>query len=81
MTTLEVTLNWEIYPLMKALAMVSVVMSVRGLISGQHVNQSIQVRRYVKPLDGGSGPTTSLWMMLNRASGVGSDEGEAVVCL
>ena len=38
-------------------ATVSAVMLGMGIASGQRVNWSIQVRRYMKPLEGGRGPT------------------------
>ena len=53
-------------PLTKASATDSAVMLVKGITSGQRVNLSMQVRMYVKPLDGGSGPTRSMWIMSNR---------------
>ena len=37
----------DIHPLMKAFATDSAVMSDRGMASGQRVNRSMQVRRYV----------------------------------
>ena len=49
-----------IQPVTKACAMVGAVMSGRGMASGQRVKRSTQVRRYVNPLDGGSGPTRSI---------------------
>ena len=51
------------------------------MASGQRVNRSTQVRRYVYPLDGGSGPTKSMWMTLKRASGLGKVDSGKVVCL
>ena len=81
MTILEGTPNREIHPLMKALATVSAVISVRGIASGERENRSIHVRRYVNPLDSGSGLTMSMWMISNRVSGVGNDKSGAVVCL
>ena len=49
-----------IQPVTKACATVGAVMSGRGMASGQRVKRSTQVRRYVNPLDGGSGPTRSI---------------------
>ena len=45
------------------------------------MKRSTQVRRYVNPRDGGSGPTRSMWMTSKRASGTGKVESGAVVCL
>ena len=56
-------------------------MSGRGIASGQQVKRSMQVSsRYACPLDGGSGPTTSICTQLNRESGVGKDERGERVC-
>ena len=49
-----------IQPLTKACATVGAVMSGRGMASGQRVKRSTQARRYVNPLEGGSGPTKSM---------------------
>ena len=57
-------------PLTNASATVSAVMFVIGMASGQRVKLSTQVRRYVKPPEGGSGPTISMCTMSKRASGV-----------
>ena len=78
---LEGTPKRDIHPLMKAFATDSAVMSVRGMASGQRVNRSTQVRRYAYPLDGGSGPTKSMWMTLKQASGLGKVDNGEVVCL
>ena len=50
----------EIQPLRNACAMASVVIELSGIASGQRVKRSTHVRRYVKPWDGGRGPTMSI---------------------
>ena len=47
-------------PATRACATASAVMHCRGNASGQRVNRSMQVRRYVNPFDGGRGPTMSM---------------------
>ena len=59
-----------IQPLTNASATVSAVMLLMGMASGQRVKQLMQVRRYVKPRDGGSGPIISMCTMSKRASSV-----------
>ena len=49
-------------------ATVSAVMLGMGIASGQRVNWSIQVRRYMKPLEGGRGPTMSMCTLSKCAS-------------
>ena len=75
----EGTPKREMQPARKAWATDSAVMEVRGIASGQRVNLSTHVRRYVNPRDGGSGPTRSMWMTSKRASGFGKVEPGACV--
>ena len=49
-----------IHPLKKASATVSARMSTNGMASGQRVNRSTQVSRYLKPSEYGRGPTISI---------------------
>ena len=48
-------IQWET----RACAQLVAVVSPRGMASGQRENRSTNVRRWVKPLEGGSGPTRS----------------------
>ena len=59
------------HPLTNALATMSAVIAEIGMASGQRVNLSTQVRR---PFAGGSGPTMSMWITSNLASGVAKVE-------
>ena len=70
-----------IQPLTNASATVSAVMFVMGMASGQRVKRSTQVRRYLKPREGGSGPTISTCTMSKRASGVENVARGVTVCL
>ena len=79
--TVEGTPNLAIQPRTKALATDSAVMSIRGNASGQCVNLSMHVRRYLYPWEGGRGPTISTWTTSKRASGGLKDNIVAVVCL
>ena len=56
------TPNLEIHVLIRALAYSVVVVSRRGIASGQGVVLSIMVRRCVKPEDGVRGPTILIWI-------------------
>ena len=51
-----------IQPEMKARATVSAVIFGIGMASGQRVKPSMQVSRYVYPLECGRGPTRSMWI-------------------
>ena len=70
-----------IHPFTNASATVSAVMWGMGIASGQRVNRSIQVRRYLKPLEGGRGPTMSMCTLSKRASGVENVARGVIVCL
>ena len=48
-------IQWET----RACVQLVAVVSLRGMASGQRENRSTTVRRWVKPLEGGSGPTRS----------------------
>ena len=52
------------------MATVSAEMSGIGMASGHRVNRSMTVKRYDCPLEGGRGPTMSMWTWSNLASGV-----------
>ena len=68
-----------IQPEMKAQAMVSAVICGIGMASGQCVKRSMQVSRYVYPLEGERGLTRSMWMWSKRMSGLAKvDRG--VIC-
>ena len=73
------TLNLEIQPVTKTWATDSAVMSVMAIAAGHQVKQSMQVRRLVKPWDGGRGPTRSSFIWLKRASGVANVESHSVL--
>ena len=45
-----------------ALAHASAEVEVRGIASGNQVALSIMVKRWVYPLEGGRGPTMSIWV-------------------
>ena len=66
--------------LIKARATVSAVISGIGIASGQRVNRSMHVRRYLLLLDTGRGPTMSRWMWSKRASGLAKVPIGAFVC-
>ena len=51
-----------------------------GMASGQRVKRLTQVRRYVQPREGGSGPTISMCTMSKRASGVENVARGVTVC-
>ena len=55
----------------KARQMVMVEVSAMGIASGHLEKRSTIVRRWEKPLEGGSGPTRSRWMCSKRAAGMG----------
>jgi hypothetical protein len=63
------TPKWAIQPLNRAAAQSVAVMEERGIASGHRVDLSTTVNRYVKPWEGGSGPTKSTWMCEKRLSG------------
>lgn len=48
----------------------------KGLALGQQVNRLTTVSRYMKMLDGGNGPTKSMWMYLKWCSGGWSELGD-----
>ena len=52
---MPMAIQWET----RACAQLVAVVSLRGIASGQRENRSTTVRRCVKPLEGGSGPTRS----------------------
>ena len=68
--TVDGTPNHEIHPLTNALATTSAVIAEIGMASVQRVNLSTHVKRYEQPSKGGSGPTMSMWIKWNLASGV-----------
>ena len=43
------------------LATVLAVPSGMGIVSGHRVKRSMQVSKYTEPLEGGKGPTRSMW--------------------
>ena len=47
---------------------------MRGNASGQRVKRATQVRRYIKPCDGGRGPTISTGILSNHVSETGKEE-------
>ena len=55
----EGTPNRATHPATNALAIVSAVMFVIGIASGQHVKQSTHVSKYEKPFEGSNSPTMS----------------------
>ena len=61
--------NRAIHPLKKASASVSALISTSGIASGQRVNRSTQVGRYLKPSAYGKGPTISICMWSNLSVG------------
>ena len=61
--------NRAIHPLKKASATVSALISTSGIASGQRVERSTQVSRYLKPLAYGKGPTISISMWSNLSVG------------
>ena len=67
-------------PEMKARATVSAVISGIGMASGQRVKRSMQVSRYVCPLECGRGPTRSMWMWSKRMSGLAKVDRGVTVC-
>ena len=69
-----------IQPLTNASATVSAVFAM-GVASGQRVKWSTQVRMYLKPRDGGSGPKISMCTMSKRASGVENVARDVTMCL
>ena len=75
------TPNRAIQPDKKALATVEAEMSLIGIASDHRVKRSMHVSRYVKPLDGGSGPTRSMWTLLNRLFGSSNRPRGVAVCL
>ena len=76
----EGTPNLATQPATNALATVSAVMSAIGIASGQRVKRSTHVSKYVKPFEGGNGPTISRCIWSNRASGVAKMENGVTVC-
>ena len=58
----EGTPNCTKHPARNALATVSAVISVIGNAFGQRVKQSTHVSKYVKPFEGGKGPTIARWI-------------------
>ena len=61
--------------------MVHVSPSLMGIASGQQVNRSTTVSRYLKPWDSGSGPTRSMWTW-SKCLAVGSNWCKgALVCV
>ena len=64
------TPNRETQPLTKVCATVSAVLSAMGKASGQRVNLSTHVSKYVHPCEVGRGPTRFMCTWLKRASGV-----------
>ena len=57
----EGTPNLATQPMTNAFATVSAVMSAIGIASVQRVKRSTHVNKYVKPFEGGNGPTISKW--------------------
>ena len=57
--------NGAIYPLKKASATISALISISGMASGQRVKRSTQVSRYLKPSAYSRGPTISICMWSN----------------
>ncbi len=78
--TVEGTPNLEIQPCRKVAATDSAVMFTRGMASGHLVNLSMQVSKYVCPLEVGSGPTKSMWMESNLALGGTKVESGVTEC-
>ena len=56
-------------PIIKASGTVSARLSTSGIASGQRVNQSTQVSRYLKPLEYGRGLTISICTWSNLSVG------------
>ena len=75
--TVEGTPNLEIQPCRKAAATDSAVLFTRGM---HLVNLSIQVSKYVCPLEVGSGPTKSMWMESNLSLGGTKVESGVTEC-
>ena len=57
----------------RAEAQAEVVADFIGTASGQRVERSTMVKRYLKSSEEGRGPTTSTWMCENRRWGSGKD--------
>ena len=55
---------------MKAWATVSAVMLTMKMAPGHLVNQSIQVSKETYPLEGGRGPTMSMYILANLTLGI-----------
>ena len=75
------TPNLEIHDVTKAAAQASAVDDFMGIASGQRVERSTTVRRYLWSSEGGRGPTTSTWMCEKRRSGVLKVPTPDSVCL
>ena len=57
----------------KAEAQASAVADFMGMASGQRVDRSTIVNKYLKSSDAGRGPTTSTWMCEKRHCGSGKE--------
>jgi len=71
--------NLDTQPCRNVHATVSAQMSGSGKASGQQVNLSMTVKRYLYPLEWGSGPTRLTWMASNLALGGAKVESGVVV--
>ena len=71
------TLNPEIHPWNKAEAHSVAEIPARGKASGQRVDLSTQVNRYVKPWEGGRGATRSTWTCENILNRTGIFSGRS----
>ena len=67
--------NLEIHPWNMAEAHSTTEIPVRGIASGHLVDLSMHVKRYVKPLDEGKGPTRSTCTCANLLKGTGIFSG------
>jgi hypothetical protein len=65
------TPNLLTHPRNKALAQSTGVVAAMGMASSQRDALSIIVKKWVKPFDGGRGPTRSSWMWLKLHVGMG----------
>ena len=70
------TPNLEIHPWNMAEAKSAAAIPVRGTASGHLVDLSMHVKRYVKPLDEGKGPTRSTCTCANILKGTGIFSGQ-----
>ena len=69
------TPNLEIHPWNMAEAHSAAEIPVKGIASGHHVDLSMHVKRYVKSLDEGKGPTRSTCTCANLLKGTGIFSG------